>query len=134
MSATRLEFSLFLLRLGIFAVMATWTADKFINPDHTSGVWQRFYHINNIEPETIYIVGVLQALVVAAFGLGLFKGVSYALVTLMHAIYTVSTWEYLINPYANNVTILFMTSIPMLAACIALYLMRVDDRFLAVSK
>ena len=37
----KIKLPLFLLRIGVFIVLAVWVADKFINPAHTAAVWER---------------------------------------------------------------------------------------------
>ena len=135
MTFNKVEISLFLMRLGVFYVMVVWAFDKFLNPAHTTGVWSRFYKFDGIDEMMSYAIGGLQMLVLAAFVTGLFKRFSYGIVMIMHALSTASTWEYLINPYVDEPkAMLFMAAVPMLSACIALYLMRDQDRFLTLSK
>ncbi len=42
-TSNRVPLALFLLRLSIFVVMAMWTIDKFVRPDHAAGVYEHFY-------------------------------------------------------------------------------------------
>ena len=53
----RIEWSLFLLRLGVFIVMAAWTVDKMIAPAHAAGVFQRFYSIGGLGPGILMAPG-----------------------------------------------------------------------------
>ena len=132
---TTTQLSLFLLRISIFYVMFVWALDKFLNPSHTAGVWGRFYKFDGIDEMMSYGIGALQIAVLIAFLTGLYKRFSYGLVMVMHAVSTLSTWEYLINPYVNEPkAMLFMAAVPMLAACITLYLLRSQDRFLTLSR
>jgi len=135
MKATKLELSLFLLRLGVFYVMFMWALDKFLNPAHTTGVWGRFYKVDGVDEMMSYGVGTLQVIVFVAFVTGVLKRFSYGAVMIMHGLSTLSTWEYLVNPYVNEPkAMLFMAAVPMLAACITLFLMRHEDTYLTLSK
>lgn len=128
---SRLQISLFLLRLGMFAVMAVWTIDKFVNPDHATRVWEKFYLIGGLGDAVISTIGLAQAVVVILFGLGLFKRFSYGLVLIMHAVSTFSSYQQYMSPY-EGANILFFAAWPMLAACVALYLLRDEDRILTL--
>ncbi len=135
MKPTRLELSLFLMRVGVFYVMFYWTLKKFVDPEITAKVWSKFYLFDGLDAQMSIVVGTLQMAVIIAFVVGLFKRVSYGLVLIMHAVSTVSTWKYLMNPYLDEPrAMLFMAAVPMLSACITLYLMRHEDRFLTLSR
>lgn len=125
----RLQISLFLLRIGVFVVFAFWTADKFINPGHSAKVWAFFYQVPDLEVGILTIIGGVQAALVVLFVLGLFKRFSYGLVLVMHTISTASSYMKYMAPFEN---LLFMAAWPMLAACLALYLLRDEDTFLTV--
>ena len=123
----RVALSLLLLRLGVFIVMLMWTLDKFFNPGHAGQVYQGFYGIT-IEGNTLmYIIGAVELILVLAFVAGAFRRVTYGAVLLLHAISTLSSWQQYLNPFDN---LLFFAAWPMLAACIALYLLRdLDTRW-----
>ena len=131
MKNTRLAVSLLLLRLGVAIVMIMWTLDKFLDPDHAAAVWGKFYMIEGLQSTAIYAIGAAQAVVVVAFTIGLFKRWSYGIVTLLHAVSTLSSYERYFNPWEVP-NLLFFAAWPMLAACVALYLLRDDDTILSV--
>ena len=58
---------------------------------------------------------------------GFLKRFSYGIVLLMHGVSTVSSYQQYLAPY-DGANILFFAAWPMLAACLALYLLRDDDR------
>lgn len=120
----RIEWSLFLLRIGVFIVMFVWTLDKFINPEHSAKVLQNFYSMS-AEISIITIMGVLQMILVLAFVAGIRKRLTYGIVLLMHAASTFSSWKQYAEPFDH---LLFFAAWPMLAACIALYLLRDSDK------
>lgn len=41
-----LHISLLLLRLGVFVVIFIWTIDKSVNPEHASGIFEKFYGLD----------------------------------------------------------------------------------------
>jgi len=116
-----LPLSLLLLRLGIFVVFLFWTLDKFINPEHTAGVFSKFYDLENLGNIVIYVLGSVQLILIVLFVTGLFKTWTYGAVLLLHAASTFSTFALYLKPFDN---LLFFAAWPMLAACIALFLMR----------
>jgi len=133
MNGHGLAQSLFLMRVGVFIVMAVWTVDKFINPDHAARVFDRFYHIDGLADWTITAIGAVQGAIVLAFLAGFKKRLSYGLVFLMHAASTVSSYEKYMHPFdAGN--ILFFAAIPMLAACYALYTLRDQDTLFTLAR
>jgi putative oxidoreductase len=123
-----LAISLLLLRLGVAAVMAFWTADKIVNPDHAGSVFANFYGLGDLGNSALAVIGVVQAIFVVAFAIGAFKTISYGAILLMHAVSTVSSWRQYLEPFEN---LLFFAAWPMLAGCVALFLLRDDDRLLA---
>ncbi len=90
-----LPLSLLLLRLGIGVVMAMWTIDKIINPQHAQAVFTNFYGVSGLENGGFLVIGLLQGLVVLAFIAGAFRTISYGLVSLMHAVSTFSSYRQL---------------------------------------
>ncbi len=123
-SSVRIRVSLFALRLGVFVVMLFWSLDKLLNPEHTARVFAHFYRIPDLEAGAALAVGVGQLAVVLAFGAGLWKRWTYGLVLVMHAISTFSSYRQYLEPWEH---LLFFAAWPMLAACLALYLLRDAD-------
>ena len=127
----RLALGLFLLRLGVFVVMAMWTIDKFINPGHTAAVFEKFYLIPGLSHWAAYGIGAIQAVIVLAFLLGYQKAWSYGLVFAMHSVSTVSSYGRYLDPWETP-NLLFFAAFPMLAAIAALWLLRDHDTILSV--
>lgn len=130
-SPATLPVSLFLLRLGIAIVMGFWTIDKIINPDHAGAVFKNFYGLGAVGDQALLVIGIVQGLIVLAFAAGLFKTVTYGAILLMHSVSTLSSWRQYLDPFEN---LLFLAAWPMLAACVALFLMRDHDRLLAFGR
>ncbi len=122
----KLELSLVLLRLSVFLVMFMWTLDKFVNPDHAAKVYEKFYFLPGFGHELMYTLATVELTVLLLFVCGLYKKYSYGTVLIFHAISTLSSFKQYLSPYeAGN--LLFFTAWPMLAACIALFLLKDQD-------
>jgi hypothetical protein len=122
----KLELSLVLLRLSVFLVMLMWTLDKLVNPDHAAKVYEKFYFLSGLGHELMYTFAVVELIVLLLFVCGLYKKYSYGTVLVFHAISTLSSFKQYLSPYeAGN--LLFFTAWPMLAACIALFLLKDHD-------
>jgi hypothetical protein len=128
---SRLSWSLLALRLTIFIVMAVWTLDKFVNPQHSAGIFEHFYGISNVSEILTYGLGLLQALLIIAFVLGYAKRISYGLVFMLHGASTLSSFPQYIDAFNN---LLFFAAWPMWGACFALYLLRDGDTRFTVTK
>ncbi|MDN3453971.1 MULTISPECIES: hypothetical protein [unclassified Psychrobacter] len=119
-----LPLSLLFLRLGVFIVFFFWTLDKFVNPEHAAGVFSKFYALENLGASIVYVVGGLQIVLILLFVAGLFKKWTYGIILLLHASSTFATFGLYLHPFDN---LLFFAAWPMLAACLALFLMRDYD-------
>ncbi len=119
--ASRVRLPLLLLRIGVFVVMLMWTLDKFVRPDHATGVFKKFYQLDLGGATVFYGLGALEALLLILFITGTAKRFSYGAVLLLHAVSTVSSYPRYMQAFDN---LLFFAAWPMLAACVALYLLR----------
>jgi len=126
-----LPLSLLLIRASIVLMLAPWVVDKFRNPDHAIGVFQHFYGLGGVAQPLVYAIGIAQVVLLLCFALGLLRTWSYGLVTLMHAGSTLSSWKQYLDPF-DGANLLFFAAWPMLAACIALFLLRDHDTLLSV--
>jgi putative oxidoreductase len=124
LQATRLQWSLLSLRVGVFIVMLMWTLDKFIQPEHSGKVFENFYGLAGLGSTVFMIIGLVELLLILAFLGGVYKRFTYGLVLLIHGVSTFSSFQQYLDPFNN---LLFFAAWPMLAACISLYLMRNED-------
>lgn len=129
----RLTLVLFLLRISVFAVMLVWTIDKFVNPAHGIAVYAHFYAIEGLEAPVMQWIGAAELLILAGFLLGLYKFWTYGAVLLFHAVSTLSSWQIYLDPFAES-HLLFFAAWPMLAACLALFLLREADTLLSLDR
>tara|TARA_R110001599_G_scaffold337686_1_gene556209 strand:+ start:28225 stop:28623 length:399 start_codon:yes stop_codon:yes gene_type:complete len=132
MDNQRVANALLLLRLGVFVVMLAWTLDKFVNPQHSGGIFEHFYGLSGISGTAFMWIGIAQLVLVTAFVVGYKKRFSYGAVLILHSVSTLSSWKMYMDPFNN---LLFFAAWPMLAACFALYYLRdmdtrwtIDDR------
>ncbi|WP_290652848.1 hypothetical protein [Aquisalimonas sp.] len=127
----RLALSLFILRVTVFVVMAMWSLDKLLAPDHAANVFESFYYLGGLDAPVFYAIGVIQLIIEIGFLLGVARFWTYGFVLVVHAISVAATWQQLLNPLDN---MLFLASVPMLGACVALFLLRDSDNFLTLGR
>lgn len=125
----QLRLALFILRVSVFIVMAMWSLDKLISPEHAAAVFGNFYGIGGMTSGVLLLIGLVQLVLEVAFVLGLWRVWTYGYVMVAHGISTLSSWRQYLDPFDN---LLFFAAIPMLAACIALFLLRDQDTLLTV--
>lgn len=125
----RLPVSLLSLRLTVFLVMALWSIDKILNPGHAAGVFETFYFIDGIGPAALAAIGVVQLLLELAFVAGWLRTFTYGYVLVVHALSTLASWPGYLEPFDN---LLFFAGWPMLAGCLALFLLREEDTLWSV--
>lgn len=128
----RLKLSLFGLRLGVFIVMLFWTLDKFVRPDHAASVFEGFYAISGLDSAIMKILGGLELVLIFGFLLGIKKRFTYGAVLILHGISTLSSYKQYLAPFEKG-NLLFFAAWPMLAACLAVYLLRDEDTWFTVS-
>ncbi len=121
-----LELSLALMRLAIAGFLMVWVCDKLFNADSAVKTFSKYYF--GLSGDTVMLgIGVLQLVLVLAFAAGVFKTLTYGAVTLMHAVSTFASYERYLDPLARP-NILFWAAVPVLAAMIALFILRARDQ------
>ena len=127
----RLPVSLLILRVTISWFLLQWAVEKFVTPEITTRIFEVFYNVPvdiNLSP----IIGGIQAIIVLGFLAGFMKTWTYALILIMHAASTLVTWRSLIMPFADGSNHLFITGVPVLAACFVLFYLRQHDTLFTV--
>lgn len=127
----RLPFSLLALRIGVFIVMILWSIDKLLNPDHAAAVFDTYYMLADVGPGLLAAIGIAQIAIEIAFVAGLFRTFTYGFVLVTHLISTLASFPGYLAPFDN---LLFFAAWPMLAACIALFLLRDEDTLWSVDE
>ena len=117
----RLRASLLVLRVTLALVFAVWALDKILHPEHAGRVFDRFYRLPGLGAPTLAAIGAAQLALTTAFVAGLAKRATYGAELALHAISTFSSYRQYLDPFGN---LLFFAAWPMLAACLALYLLR----------
>ena len=112
-----------LLCLGVFVVMLAWTLDKIISPGHAARVFENFHFISGLESGIFVALGVIELVIIVSFVVGFAKKFTYRFVLVVHAVSTFSSWK----QYIIDINLLFFAAWPMLAACIALYMLQDQD-------
>ena len=130
----KLELSLAAIRLTTAAFMMVWAVDKLWNVKHAQAVVANFYFWKDAPAQLLMGLGVLQVLIVLAFALGLVKFWTYGAILLMHAVTTVASVGKILPPFGPGSNILFWASVPVLAAILALFLLRDRDRLLVIGR
>lgn len=131
MTATRLQISLLLLRLSLGGFMLLWAVEKFFRPEVTAQIFQKYYSVE-IGNQIAMLAGLPQTLLTIAFLLGVFKFWSYGITMLLHAASVIVSYQPILAPF-EGINHLFLASVPVLAAFVALFLLRDQDSFLALS-
>ena len=87
-------------------------------------MFETFYQLPGVGSSVFAALGSAQLALTAAFAAGLAKRVTYGGVLALHAISTFSSYRQFLDPFGH---LLFFAAWPMLAACLALYLLRDHD-------
>ncbi len=127
----RLRVSLFTLRVSVFLVMLVWTIDKLVRPDHAAGVFASFYGLGGLGAGAMAAIGLAELLLLLAFVVGFQKTWTYGAVLVLHAISTLSSYRQYLAPFEGP-NLLFFAAWPMLAAAVALFLLRDEDELWTV--
>jgi len=128
---SNLEVSLLIMRLATAVFLLVWAIDKIVNQAHAQNVFKSFY-FTSPSPEILTALGAAQTVIVLAFVAGFARFWTYGAVLLMHLVSTLSTYGRLINPWGPGAQLLFWAAIPILAAILALFLLREQDRLLSI--
>jgi uncharacterized membrane protein YphA (DoxX/SURF4 family) len=131
MSNRELPVALFILRLGLGVFLLLFGIDKLVAPEITVEVFAQFYGLI-VSHGMVYATGVLEILLGLAFLAGLWKTLSYGLGLLLHAVSTLATYQELLSPFGANH--LFLAAVPVLAAFLALFLLRRHDTLWSAGK
>jgi heme O synthase-like polyprenyltransferase len=96
-------------------------------PQSAVAIWGYFYGVNL--PQLLgYVFGVIEIAIAVCLFLGAFRTVAYGAAFLLHAVTVAVSWRQLLDPWGDPVNHLFIASIPVLGALLALFLLRHWDR------
>jgi len=128
-AAPQVKTALLILRIGLGLFLLVWGLEKFILPDRTVGIFGKFYGID-IGAGMTPLLGGLECVLAVALLIGWQRRWSYGIAVLVHAVSTIASWRQIIDPWgliSGTVHHLFFAAVPVLAAFIALYLLRDYD-------
>lgn len=101
------------------------------NYEHSSGVMLHYYHLQ--VPEWLIVsLGLIELVLLVGFLFGVLKTFTYGFILLAHLVTTIASSWRLLPPYEVH-QLLYFGSLPMLAACFALFLLRERDLLLNFS-
>ena len=113
------------ITLGLFLLQ--WGVEKFVVPQSTAGIWGYYYGLD--VPQTLgYLFGAVEIVIAGCLFLGLFRTAAYGAALALHAVTVLVSWRELLDPWGTEVNHLFIASVPVLGALIALFLLRHWDR------
>lgn len=123
-------WALAVLRVSLGVFLLFWGLEKFVVPNVTVLIWDKFYGVG-LAASLVPLVGALESALALAIVVGLWRRVTYGLGLLLHAVSVLSSWRQLIDPWGlrsgGSPNHLFLAGVPVLAAFVALYLMRARD-------
>ena len=119
--------ALLALRITLGVFLLQWGVEKFIVPQNTTAIWGHFYGIN--APQALgYVFCAAEIAIAICLFLGLYRTVAYGAALALHAVTVLVSWRQLLNPWGADENHLFIASVPVLGALIALFLLRHWDR------
>jgi putative oxidoreductase len=125
--ARALTSALLVLRLTLGVFLLQWGVEKFVVPQSTVAIWGHFYGIA-IGPMVSYVFGAAEIAIALCLFLGVFRTAAYSAALGLHAVTVLVSWRPLLQPWSDPVNHLFIASVPVLGALVALFLLRHWDR------
>jgi putative oxidoreductase len=127
-----LSRALLVLRITLGLFLLQWGVEKFVVPQNTVAIWGYFYGLN--VPQTLgYVFGAVEIAIAGCLFLGLFRTAAYGAALALHAVSVLVSWRQLLDPWGDVANHLFIASVPVLGALIALFLLRHWDRGILVA-
>jgi putative oxidoreductase len=122
-----LSRALLVLRLTLGLFLLQWGIEKFVVPQNTVVIWGYFYGLN--VPQALgYVFGAIEIAIAGCLLLGVLRTVAYGAALALHAVSVLVSWRQLLDPWGDAANHLFIASVPVLGALIALFLLRHWDR------
>jgi|SRR5579864_3104104 len=122
---------LLVLRLALALFFAQWSIEKFIHPEAAASIFAHFYGLQ-ISTLLSYVFGAVELALTIGLLLGVAKAIALGGLIAIHGISVLVSWYQLVHPWAAVPNHLFIASIPVLGALIALFLLRDRDTLLAL--
>ncbi len=125
--ARTLPRALLVLRITLAVFLLQWGVEKFVVPQNTVAIWNFFYGLD-VSAALGYVFGAVEIALAVCFFLRLFRTVAYGTALALHAVSVLVSWRQLVDPWGDPANHLFIASVPVLGALIALFLLRHWDR------
>ena len=118
-----LSYSLLVLRITLGLFLLQWGVEKFVTPQSTAAVWGHYYGFD-LSQTVGYLFGAAEVAIAGCVLLGVVRTVAYGAAVALHAVSVLVSWRELVDPWGDPVNHLFIASVPVLGALIALFLLR----------
>jgi uncharacterized membrane protein YphA (DoxX/SURF4 family) len=128
-----LSRALLVLRITLGLFLLQWGVEKFVVPQNTVAIWRYFYGLD-VSHTLGYVFGAVEIAIAGCLFLGLFRTAAYGGALALHAVSVVVSWRQLLDPWGDAANHLFIASVPVLGALIALFLLRHWDRGIFIRK
>ena len=115
--------ALLVLRVTLGVFLLQWGVEKFVAPESTVAIWGYFYGLD-VSATLGYLFGAAEIVIAVCFFLGLLRTVAYGAALALHAVTVVVSWRQLLDPWGGDANHLFVASVPVLGALVALFLLR----------
>jgi len=133
MSDKNIRLPLFLTRLSVFYFLFPWVLARFNNPDLVQNVAKSHYYTESFPNILNLALGVFGMAALLGMLLGIKKRITYAAVFLIHGIGTLLIIPKLIL-FTDKLVMVFLASLPALAAIALLYCLRDEDTMFSLNK
>ncbi len=122
---------LLILRLTLALFFAQWSIEKFIHPEAAASIFAHFYGLQ-ISTLISYVFGAVELALTIGLLLGVARMIASGGLIVIHGLSVIVSWYQLLHPWAAVPNHLFIASVPILGALIALFLLRDRDTLLVV--
>ncbi len=130
--SNNLKLPLFLTRLSVFYFLIAWTLKRFTDSEFIQTVASRHYYTEAFPSWANLALGVFGLVSLIAFLIGFKKRISYAAVMSIHLLGTILVIPKLIL-FTDKLAMVFLASLPALAAMMLLYCLRDEDTMLSLN-
>ena len=122
---------LLILRLTLALFFAQWSIEKFIHPEAAASIFAHFYGLQ-ISALISYVFGAIELALTIGLLLGVARMIALGGLIIIHGASVLVSWYQLLHPWAAVPNHLFVASIPVLGALMALFLLRDRDTLLVL--
>jgi uncharacterized membrane protein YphA (DoxX/SURF4 family) len=121
--ARSLPRALLILRITVGVFLLQWGVEKFVVPGNTPTIWSHFYGVS-LPQVSAYVFGAAEITIAACILLGVFRTAAYGAALALHTVTVMVSWRQLLDPWGDPINHLFIASVPVWGALLALFLLR----------